>query len=421
MAQLMLETTASAGLRPLGAPGQRSFELITATVLKALSPAHAALFAEPVASPKGDATDWYAPVTGTAKRLTDLEPEAQETLRARLTELAADIFALADRLSGAHDPDSQRLAQALRNALEAPDERAIFAVGDQPVLITWAHQLDVQQAPQGLLQGMVSLRAAPASAPAPQIVTSSATAAAPVVSAADVAPLARVPLDWLWWLTVGAAGLVLAAVLWLLIAPCGLRGPDWMNACPAPTMESVINPELGARRAQLEAEIASLERAALAADRACRPVSAPAPSRAEAPPPTPSVDEIDERRRQAGGQSGELTITLIWDSTVDLDMHLSCPGGETISYRRRKACGGELDLDANVRARSSSPVENIYFRTGAPQGVYRIRVNMYDSGTQRTNSQKFTVRVQIGDTRQTFDGVVSTRRRDWTHSFEFRG
>ena len=181
----------------------------------------------------------------------------------------------------------------------------------------------------------------------------------------------------------------------------------------------MVNPALSARQAQLEAEIASLERAALVADRACLPVEAPPPPAAE--PPPPPVDVIDDRRRQAGGQSGELTITLVWDSTADLDLYLICPGGQTINYRNRSACGGQLDLDANINRRTSTPVENIFFRTGAPQGQYRIRVNMYDSGPRRVNSQNFTVRVQMGDRQETFQGTVRPRRRDWTQSFEYRG
>lgn len=424
MVQLKLDTTASAGLKPLGTPGQRSFELIVPVVQKALGAAHAAIFAEPVASPRGDATDWYAPVPGSARRLADLDEAAQKTVRDRLGGYAADIFALADRLAQGNDAEGQQLAQALRNALEVPDETAIFIVGEQPVLTNWAHRQDVKQAPQGLLQAMMPVRAAPPPPPPPPPPT-------PVEAVAPVAVVARSPLDWLWWLTVGVTGAVLAAALWLLIEPCGLAGPSWLNACPQPAETRVVDRSLEARRGQLEAEIAALERAALAAERACLPTPPPPPSpappvqRAEAPPPpppTPPRDEIDERREQAGGQQGELTITLVWDSTADLDLHLTCPSGGVINYTNPRGCGGgELDLDANVSNRTTTPVENVFFRAGAERGTYQIRVHMFDDGGRRGSSHNFTVRVEMGGTQQTFRGTVSAANPNWTQRFDYRG
>ena len=413
MVQLKLDTTASAGLKPLGTPGQRSFELVVPAVRKALGDAHAALFAEPVASPRGDSIDWYAPVPGVARRLHDLDEATQKGLRDRLGGYVADIYGLADRLAQGNDAEGQQLAQALRNAVEVPDETAIFVVGEQPVLINWAHRQDVKQAPQGILQAMVPVRVPP---PPPR------SAAVETTAAVVVAP--RSPLDWLWWLTVGITGVVIATALWLLVEPCGLVGPSWLNACPAPAETRVVDRGLEARRAQLEAEIAALERAALAAERACVPVTPPAPpvQRAEAPPPTPPRDEIDERRQQAGGQQGELTITLVWDSTADLDMHVTCPGGQTINYTNPRGCsGGELDVDANVSSRTTTPVENVFFRTGAQQGTYRIRVHMFDDGGRRGSSHNFTVRVEMGGEQQTFRGTVSAAQPNWTQSFEYRG
>lgn len=423
MVQLKLDTTASAGLRPLGTPGQRSYELIVPTVLKALGKAHADLFAEPVATPSGGSTDWYAPVPGTARRLLDLGPEAQAAMRDRLGTLVGEVSALADRLAVAPDAESQRLAQALRHAVEVPDEMSVFVVGEQPVLVNWAHHHDVKEAPKGLLQAMVPMRAPPPPPPPPAVEPGAADAAV-VVPVAVAA--ARSPLDWLWWLTVAVTGGVIAAALWLLVAPCGLSGPAWLNFCPQPAVQAAVDPGLAARRAQLEAEIAAAERAALAAQRACVPTAPPAPpQRAEAPPappPDPPRDEIDERREAAGGQQGELTVTLVWDSRADLDMHITCPGGQTINYTNTRGCGGgELDVDANVSARTTTPVENVFFRTGAQRGTYRIRVNMFDDGGRAGSSHAFTVRVQMGSSQETFRGTVSARQPNWTKSFDYRG
>ncbi len=429
MVQLKLATTASAGLRPLGAPGQRSFELIVPTVQRALGERHAQLFAEPIAAPLGDATDWYATVPGSPQRLVDLEPAEQREARETLGGLVGDVFALADRLATSPDAESQRLAQALRNALEVPDETAIFVVGGQPVLTNWAHRQDVKEAPRGVLSAMIPMRPRPAPEPVP--VAAPAAAAATTTAVA----MARSPLDWLWWVTVGVTGAVLAAIVWLLVAPCGLAGPAWLNACPRPAQAMAVDPALEARRGQLEAEIAALERQALLAERNCArqetaqaapPPPAPAPEPAPEPEPTPEPepepDEIDRRREAAGGERGELTITLVWNSRSDLDLHVTCPNGETLYFRNPNACGsGVHDVDANASDRTQTPVENVRFGAGAPHGTYTIRVNFYDAPSRYGSSHDFTVRVEAGERTETFQGTVTNARRDWRTTFDYRG
>ncbi|WP_029011314.1 hypothetical protein [Azospirillum halopraeferens] len=419
MIQLKLTTTASAGLRPLGTPGQRSFELIVPTVQRALGTAHAQIFAEPVPAPLGDVTDWYAPLPGTARRLIDLDPDRQRAARDHLGHLAADIFAMADRLAGGADPESQRLAQALRNALEVPDETAIYVIGQQPVLTNWAHQQDVKEAPRGILSTMVPARRPPPPSPPPP---PPGQPAAPVP--VPPVPVLRHWTFWLWWLLVAVTGAILATIIWLLIAPCGLSGPAFLNTCPAPPEVSVIDPTLENRRVQIQSEIAMLERQALAAERACQPEPPPPPAplpAAEPAPVAPPQDEIDERRERAGGQQGELTITLAWDSTADLDLHVRCPANQVIFFRNRAACsGGVLDVDANSDAgtRTRTPVENVFFGSGAAPGTYQISVHLFRDNGGR--SHDFTVRVRMGAGTQDLRGTVSTRQPVWTHTIEYR-
>jgi hypothetical protein len=129
MFEAFLTTTSSEGLRALGSAPQRSFELITGTVRARLGNAHAALFAEPVATEFGDRFDWYATLPGKARRLADLpEPEA-EALRATRDALAADIRSLAAEIAASGAPDDLRLSEALTNALVVPDDNHVWAIG----------------------------------------------------------------------------------------------------------------------------------------------------------------------------------------------------------------------------------------------------------------------------------------------------
>ena len=49
--------------------------------------------------------------------------------------------------------------------------------------------------------------------------------------------------------------------------------------------------------------------------------------------PDPQTD-LDRAREQAGGQTGDVTVTLLWNGFSDLDLTVVCPDGS-----RLVACG----------------------------------------------------------------------------------
>ena len=74
--------------------------------------------------------------------------------------------------------------------------------------------------------------------------------------------------------------------------------------------------------------------------------------------------EFSSRLQREGGASGELRISLLWNNTNDLDLHVIPPSGEAISFSHKKsACGGLLDVDMNVRGNSETPIENVFWAT----------------------------------------------------------
>lgn len=79
--------------------------------------------------------------------------------------------------------------------------------------------------------------------------------------------------------------------------------------------------------------------------------------------------------------TGDVQITLSWNSTNDLDLWVTDPDGEHISYRNRESSSsGRLDVDANAGCSDlvANPVENIFWPTGeAPIGDYIVKVNYY--------------------------------------------
>lgn len=98
-----------------------------------------------------------------------------------------------------------------------------------------------------------------------------------------------------------------------------------------------------------------------------------------------ALNRISEQFTQAlttqESGTGDVKVSISWDSICDVDLHVTEPGGETIYYgNTSSSTGGELDVDMNVGCGSGGGVENIYWPEGqSPQGDYSIMVHMYKS------------------------------------------
>ncbi len=421
MFEAFLVTTSSEGLRALGQKEQRSFELIVDVVRDRLTEAHARLFAEPVPTKHGDQYDWYAPISGKAERLSNLDDERRSIAQARLDTLVAGIVAESARLKSGRSLDDLRLGEALENAVRVPSDDFVYVIdtpdGVQPVLVSWAWISDEQRAVRGVLTGTERHVAAP-------IVREEPIPAEPQLAiplAPEPVPSAVVRqkprgLGWLWWL-IGLGWLLLAimlaAIVFLLVKPCGLVGTSWLSFCEVPAVAI----EESATTLTLEAQIAALERQLADADRACQP---PPPVVQEEPQQEAAVDEdLQDRMDRSGAQRGELTFTLSWDTHADLDLWVTCPMGDSISYRRRQACGGSLDVDSNAGNTRADPIENTYFMTPGA-GTYQVRVNLY-ALKRSSGPQNFRLTIQDGDRTETVEGTVSQSTKDWSYSYNYAG
>ena len=106
--------------------------------------------------------------------------------------------------------------------------------------------------------------------------------------------------------------------------------------------------------------------------------------------------ELMERLAREGGKSGVVQISLAWDDYNDLDMHVFCPSGERIYFNNRKsACGGELDVDMNVRPKSKKPIENVVWTDEAPDGEYKIGVHFYRHHRKRRTKKTCQFRLRV--------------------------
>jgi len=134
------------------------------------------------------------------------------------------------------------------------------------------------------------------------------------------------------------------------------------------------------------------------------------------------LGDFGERLAREGAKSGDVQVSLIWNNTNDLDLHVMCPSGERIYFRNKRSCGGELDVDMNASGTfSREPVENIVWAdTEAPEGTYRVFVHHYRNNGN-ADPTKFEIAVTVnGGTKKITGQVTFGQARVLVHEFKRR-
>jgi hypothetical protein len=117
-----------------------------------------------------------------------------------------------------------------------------------------------------------------------------------------------------------------------------------------------------------------------------------------------------------GYQSGQVQVTVAWQGSADIDLHVHEPGGEELSYAdRTSSSGGQLDRDANAACNASPPtVENVYFAQ-APRGQYRARVHTWSMC--RDGAVPVTLSISVGGRVYSFQHVMTRQHEDFEIPF----
>lgn len=257
---ILLATTRQRGLHAVGTAGQpvmQAYDQIARYLTQTLSPAHAALFAEPNPNAARGTVDWYTDASGPLTRFVDAGEEQQAAVSARLAELRDEIEARATQLTRSKEGGERFLGQMLKLALEIPGKEFVYVVGDQPILVCWGNLHDTPQAERGVLQRMVRAPAAmvphyPAAAAAGAAGYGGAGtgmgAAMPAGGGMAVLPATaaffRQGGGWIAGLLWLLFALLLFAVFFVLLSGCGV-GPRWLaerslvNFCPLPIVDDL--------------------------------------------------------------------------------------------------------------------------------------------------------------------------------------
>lgn len=121
--------------------------------------------------------------------------------------------------------------------------------------------------------------------------------------------------------------------------------------------------------------------------------------------------ELEKRLDREGAKTSEVQVSLMWDNYNDLDLHVLCPSGERIHGGNKiSECGGELDVDANVRPETKKPVENVVWPEGkAPGGTYKAYVHHYKKHKKRRSKDptKFKIICNAGGDIEEYDGEIT--------------
>lgn len=119
---------------------------------------------------------------------------------------------------------------------------------------------------------------------------------------------------------------------------------------------------------------------------------------------------IDERLEEVNASKGEITISLGWNNSNDLDLHVITPCGDTINYfyLDNLVCGGIMEYDRNSLEDniSTRPFEHIYWEEGnAVEGNYKVIIHNYQQREQ-TRTTNYELNVIIDGNKETYTGQI---------------
>lgn len=120
--------------------------------------------------------------------------------------------------------------------------------------------------------------------------------------------------------------------------------------------------------------------------------------------------------------TGDVQVTLEWASSADLDLAVTDPTGETISFSNPgpSATGGSLDVDQGSPCGSDgdSGVENIFWPPGgAPAGAYVVTVTGFNVDNAACGAGAYVLTIRVaGQADQVFQDSVGNNEAD---SFSF--
>jgi hypothetical protein len=159
VAQTFLVTSRDSDARSLAIQGQsiiQAYLRIHAYISEKMGESHAALFAEPNADRSRGTIDWYAEPIGDVIRFVDAGEVEKQSAATQIDTTVNGITQLAQELVSQSDPEDQLLGQLLQLALEVPSKECIYLVGNEPVLACWGSLVEGPEAHEHVLSKLTT-------------------------------------------------------------------------------------------------------------------------------------------------------------------------------------------------------------------------------------------------------------------------
>jgi len=121
-------------------------------------------------------------------------------------------------------------------------------------------------------------------------------------------------------------------------------------------------------------------------------------------------------------QTGDVQVTLRWNTPDDVDLYVQDPAGDQVFYGNPSVpSGGQLDVDANLGCaeQMASPVENIFWPTGGGvPGDYVVTVSLF-SFCGPPGPIDFTLTTLVRGETQNYAGTLSQTQDSMSFPFTF--
>lgn len=143
---ILITSTSLAEFRPLawqGVQASSCYDQLVRLLKTKLGDSEASLLAEPITDADGSSVDWYTQKQGSPRRLLDLSPEEQNTVREKLMAYGQAISNISTELKQGSDSNSIMAGSLLEMAISFPGAEHIYVMPDsggnytEPVLTAW--------------------------------------------------------------------------------------------------------------------------------------------------------------------------------------------------------------------------------------------------------------------------------------------
>ena len=423
------------GISPVGPASERNLHLLKSLLeieegtklgLK-IGADHKNFFAESETSKSpNEPKSWFINGNGRIYPLSELSREQADAINKRYLEIKKDIEILSQDLINSKIEDKRKRGLILKNALSIPDKASSLYAGDfnyddtkeklSPVLINWGYvKLKVPT------EDNIRITTSGEGEPKLPLILDPPDDTPTITSIPDgkyrhflnFVLLNKYP--WILWLLVT---FLIIIILSFLIPACGLRNFDQFNGCSL--SEKIKSTDSSTE--ELIDNIQRYENELLYLENQCK-----------IPTPLEKVeiqetfedqnsesDTVADRLAAENADIGDLNFTMIWDNSSDLDLKVTCPKGEEISYKTKtkdiNQCG-TLDVDANFREVRTDPVEHILINQPS-NGSYMVEVFVRPNVNFSGSAVDFELKIYTNSSTEVLLGKTKIDV-PWSYTFEY--